>query len=91
MLVSELSNSLEFNDYLLVADEIRKIFLGENSASIFQGQCRQRDCWNAAMFEFNAETFLVNRLVKTTALVFVNFEAGANNGVTFVFEYKVRR
>jgi hypothetical protein len=43
------------------------------------------------MFEFNAETFLVNRLVKTTALVFVNFEAGANNGVTFVFEYKVRR
>jgi hypothetical protein len=38
------------------------------------------------MPEFNAETFLIHRFVKAAALVFVNFEAGSNNGVALVLE-----
>jgi hypothetical protein len=45
-----------------------------------------RDGWDPAVLEFNTETFLVDRLIKTTALVFVNFEARTNNRVAFVFE-----
>ena len=43
------------------------------------------------MVEFNAQTFLVRRFVKAAALVFVNFEAGADNGVTFILEDEVWR
>ena len=43
------------------------------------------------MLEFDAKTFLIHRLVKAAALVFVDFEAGANNSITFVLEDKVRR
>jgi len=90
MLVSEFGNRLQLDDYLAVANRISEIFLAKDSASILEGQCRLRDCWNAAILEFNAETFLVNRLVKAAALVFVNFEASANNGITFILEDEVR-
>ena len=69
--VTAFSSATDF----LVADKIGEIFLAENPAAIFQGQPWLRDCWNAAMLEFNAETFLVHGLVKAAALVFVNFEA----------------
>src|SRR5262245_17392112 len=86
MLVSDFADGLEFNDYLVVADKVGEIFLVENSTSIFQRQSGLRDCWNAAMFEFNAKAFLVNRLVEAAALVFIDFEAGTNNGVTLILE-----
>ena len=92
MLVSEFGDGLQFDDYFVVADKIGEIFLAENSASILKGQSRLRDCWNASgsgRIEFNAETFLVNRLVKAAALFFVNFEAGANNRIRFIFEDEV--
>jgi hypothetical protein len=91
MLVSEFGDRLQFDDYFVVADKIREIFLAENSTSVLQGQSRLRDRWNAGMLEFNAETFLIYRLVKAAALVFVNFEASANNGIRFVFEDEVWR
>ena len=89
MLVRESRESLQLDDYFVVADKIGEIFLVENSASIFKGQSRLRNCWDAAILEFNAKTFLIHRLVKAAALVFVNFEAGANNGITFLLEDKV--
>ena len=91
MLVSEFRDGLQFDDYLVVADKIGEIFLVENSPSVLQRQCRLRNCWNAAMVEFNAQTFLVHRFVKAAASVFVNFEAGADNGVTFILEDEVWR
>ena len=91
MLVSEFGESLQLDDDFVVADKIGKIFLVENSASILTGQPRLRDCWDAAIVEFNAKTFLIHRLVKAAALVFVNFEAGANNGVALLFKDQVRR
>jgi hypothetical protein len=91
LLVSQFGDGLQFDDYFVVADKIREIFLVENSASIFKGQSRLRNCWDAAMLEFNAQTFLIHRLVKAAALVFVNFEAGANNGITFLLEDEVWR
>ena len=75
----------------LIADKIREIFLAENPRSILQRQSRLGDCGYAAMLEFDAKTFLIHRLVKAAALVFVDFEAGANNSITFVLEDKVRR
>ena len=89
MLVREFGDGLQFDDYFLVADKIGEIFLIENSASIFQRQSRLRDCRDAAVLEFNAETFLVYRLVEAAALVFANCKAGANNGVTFILEDKI--
>jgi hypothetical protein len=89
MLVSELDDCLWFDDYFLVADEVGEIFLGENSAPILQRQPRLGDCWNAAMLEFNTKTLLINRLVKGATLVLVDFEAGSNNGITFILEDKV--
>jgi hypothetical protein len=68
MLVSELSDSLQFDDYFFVADKIGKIFLRQDSTSILEGQSRLRDYWNTAMLEFNAETFLIRRLVKAQPL-----------------------
>jgi hypothetical protein len=88
MLVSEFGESLQLGDDFVVADKIGKIFLVENSASILKGQPRLRDCWDAAIVEFNAKTFLIHRLVKAAAFVFVNFEAGANNGITFFLKMK---
>ena len=64
MLVSEFGEGLQFDNYLVVADKIGEIFLVENSPSVLQRQSRLRDCWNAAMVEFNAETLLVDRLLK---------------------------
>ena len=69
MLVIEFGNRLQLDDYFAVANKISEVFLAKDSASILQGQCWLRDCWNAAILEFNAETFLVNRLVKAAALV----------------------
>lgn len=89
MLVSKFGDGLEFDDYFVVADKIREIFLSENSTSIFKGQSRLRDCWDAAMLEFNAQTFLIHRLVEAAALVFVNFEARANDCVALVLEDEV--
>ena len=91
MLVSEFGDGLQFDNYFVAANEIWEIFLSENSASIFKGQSRLRDCWDAAILEFNAETFLVHRLVKATALIFVNFKAGAHDGITFILEDEVWR
>ncbi len=84
-----MSGGLQFDDHIAVADKIWEIFLVENSLSILQGQSRLRDCWNPAKLEFGAETFLVHGLLKATALVFVNFEAGTHNGITFVLEDEV--
>src|SRR6266480_7347951 len=89
MLVSEFGDGLEFDDYFAVADKIGGIFLVENSVSILQRQSGLRDCWNTAMLEFNAETFLVHRLVKAAALIFVNFEAGTNNGKALILKDEV--
>ena len=36
MVVHEFGDCLQFNDDFVVADKIRKIFLGENSASIIE-------------------------------------------------------
>ena len=91
MLVSEFGDGLQLDDDFLVANKIGKIFLVENFPSIFKGQSGLRDCWDAAMLEFNAQTFLIHRLVKAAALVFVNFEASANNGIAFLLEDKVWR
>ena len=91
MLVSEFRDGLQFDDYLVVADKIGEIFLVENSPSVLQRQSRLRDCGYAAMLEFDAKTFLVHGLVKAAALVFVNFEAGANNGVALILEDQVGR
>lgn len=90
MLVSEFGDGFQFDDHCVVADKIGEIFLVENSPSVLQRQSRLRDCRNAAMLEFNAETFLIYGFVKPAALVFVNFETGANNGITFAFEDEVR-
>jgi hypothetical protein len=38
------------------------------------------------MFEFDAKAFLIYRLVEPAALIFVNFKAGANNGVALVLK-----
>ena len=91
MLVSQFGDGLELDDYFAVADKIGEIFLSENSASIFKGQSRLRGCRDVAMLEFDAETFLIDRFVKAAALVFVNFKAGANNGITFLLEDEVWR
>ena len=91
VLVHKFGEGLQFDEYFVVADKIGEIFLVESSASIFKGQSGLRECWDAAILEFNAKTFLIHRPVKAAALVFVNFEAGANNGITFLLEDKVWR
>jgi hypothetical protein len=91
VLVHKFGEGLQFDEYFVVADKIGEISLVESSASIFKGQSGLRDCWDAAILEFNAKTFLIHRLVEAAALVFVNFEAGANNGITFLLEDKVSR
>ena len=90
MLVSEVGYGLQFGNDFIVADKIGEIFLDENSAAIFKGQPWLRDCWNAAMLEFNSETFLVHGLVKAAAFVSINCEARANDCVAFIFENEVR-
>ncbi len=65
--------------------------MAENPPSVLQRLSRLGDCGYAAMLEFDAKTFLIHRLVKAAALVFVNFEASANNGITFLLEDEVWR
>ena len=36
------------------------------------------------MLEFNPETFLIDRLMKSAALIFVDFKARPNNRVTLL-------
>src|SRR5437667_6076827 len=89
MLVSEFSDGLQLYNYFVVAEKIGKILLAENSASILKRQSGLRDRRYATMFELDAETFPVHRLIKAAPLVFINFEARANNGITFIFEDQI--
>ena len=91
MLIRQLADSLQLDNDFLVADKIGKVFLVEDSTSILEGQSWQGDRWNMRMLEFNVEAFLINRLVKSAALIFVHFEASTDNGVAFVLENEVGR
>src|SRR6267143_7040131 len=90
MLVGQFGDGLQFDNYFVVAHKIGQIFLAQDSPSVLQGQSRLRDCWDSAMLKFNAETFLIHGLVKATALVLVNLEAGANDRLTLILEDEIR-
>ena len=91
MLVRQLADSFQLDDDFRVADKIGKVFLVEDPTSILEGQPWQGDCWNMRLLEFDAETFLINRLVKAAAFVLINFKACANDGVAFVLKDKIWR
>ena len=83
MLVREFGASLKLEDYFLVAHKIGETFLAENPPSVIQRQTRLGDCRNVAMAEFNAQTFLIHRLVKSAALVLVTSKQAPISSASF--------
>src|ERR1700756_5386229 len=42
------------------------------------------------MFQLDLQTLVIDRLVKPAAFVFINLEAGADDGVAFLFVNEIR-
>jgi hypothetical protein len=76
-------NSLDFDDDLIVANEIRAECLKQLATAILRTLRWFRHEWNSLEFEFNLQAFVIDRFVDTAALIFVKLEACTNDRVTF--------
>src|SRR6266480_4960870 len=84
MLVGQYEDRFQFDDNFFKADKIRRVTLRQNTPAVAEGERRFMNCWNSLIFEFDPQAFLINRLQKTTTLLVVNFETGADDRVALL-------
>ena len=84
MLVGNLGNRLQFNNDLIVTDEVRYVVLLKRPPFVAQRQWHLRPRGDAQQSKLDLDTLLENRLQKTAALVLIDFEAGPQNPVRFI-------
>lgn len=85
VLIAKCRDGLDFNNDFVVANEIRTECLHQRAPAILQSVRQFRAKRNRLEIKFDFDTLVVNRLVKTAALVLVNAKTGSNDGVAFLF------
>jgi hypothetical protein len=85
MLIYQLGDCFDFNDDLVVANEIRTECLDQGAATIFQRSRWLRQKWNSLEFQLDLKALMINRLEKPAALISINSKARSEDGVAFIF------
>jgi hypothetical protein len=91
MIIGEFGDGFDLDDDLPVAVEVRLVGLHEGPTFVCQLELRLGEERNAPQFEFDLETFLVDRLEEPRALIVVDFETRPDDGVSLVFEKDFHR
>jgi len=84
MFIYQLGNCFDFDDDLVVANEIRTEFLNQSATAVLQCLLWLREKWNPLEFQLNFQTLVVDRFVKTAALVLINGKTGPDDVIAFV-------
>ena len=85
MLIDQGGDGFDLNDDVIVANEVWCERLNKSAPVIVQSLRCLRLKWNSLQLKFDFQALVINRLEKTAALIFVNGEASANDGIAFIF------
>jgi hypothetical protein len=85
VLIAQLRDRLDFEDYFFVANEIRVECLNQCAAAILQRLRWFRPKWNSLKFQLDLQALMINRLEKPAALISINGKAGPDDRVAFIF------
>jgi len=85
MLIDQGGDGFELDDDVIIASEVSDERLNQSAPAILQSLRCLRLKWNSLPFKFDFQALVINRLEKTAALIFVNGEASANDGIAFIF------
>ena len=85
MLIDQGGDGFDLNDDVIVANEVWCKRLNERSPAILQSLRCLRLKWNSLRLKFDFQALVINRLEKAAALIFVNGEARADDGIAFIF------
>ena len=85
VLIGQGRDGFDLEDDLVVANEVGCKRLNESAAAILQGLRCLRLKWNSLELKFDFQPLVINRLEKAAALIFVNGEARADDGIAFIF------
>jgi hypothetical protein len=77
MLIYQLGDCFDFNDDLVVANEIRTECLDQCAAAILQRLRWFRQKWNSLEFQLDFKALMINRLEKPASLISINGKARA--------------
>ena len=83
MLIAQCRDGFDFENYLLIANEIWAERLKQSTAAVSQGLRRLRQKWNLFKFQLDFQALVIDRFEKPAVLIFVNLKACTNDGVTF--------
>ena len=83
--IVDICNSLEFNNYTIIAYEICPICLFQWIAVIVYLKFFFPFIGNAAFLELYFQCLLIYRFQKTVSQLFIYFKSSACNGITLVF------
>src|SRR5256885_10383587 len=86
MLVDKCRDSLEFDNNIAVADEIRRKCLNKSVTTTLQRLWRLREERNSLPIEFYLQTLMIYWLEKATPFVVIHSKAGTNDSVAFVLK-----
>jgi hypothetical protein len=81
--IDQLGDCFDLKDDFVVANEIWIEFLKQSATAVLQGLRWLRQKWTSLKFQLDLRAIVIDRLEKPAALMFVNLEAYANDGVTF--------
>jgi hypothetical protein len=85
VLIAQLRDRLDFENYFFVANEIRTEGLNQCAAAILQRLRWFRQKWNSLEFQLDLKALMINRLEKSAALISINGKARPEDRVAFVF------
>jgi len=89
--VGQFGDSLDLDDDLAEANEIRDIPLKEFASLVDQREFGVRLVRDLLEFKFNLQALLIHGLRKPAPFLFVHLEASPHDAVAFIFEQQFHR
>ena len=90
VLIGECRHSLQLDNNLLETNEVRFVPLPQNLATLSQFQFLLGQERYLLKSKFDLATLLVDRLQQAAPFIFVDIEAGPNDGIALLFEQDLR-
>ena len=84
VLIDQGGDGFDFEDDLVMANEVRGERLNESTPAILQSPRSLRLKWDSLQFQFDLQALVINRLEKAAALLFVNGKTRADDGIAFI-------
>jgi hypothetical protein len=76
VLIAQMRDRFDFENYFFVANEIRVECLNQCAAAILQRLRWFRPKWNSLKFHLDLQALMIDRLEKPAALISINDKAG---------------